>query len=224
MGVVQMSEGSLTPISKNLLSEPAIVAGLAEKLVGDTPKVQWKHLAANYDRIRDLIESVIAGFDHFNSRVRNDGGFYLPNGPKVRQWNTANGKANFSADTVETHQTSGKDRLIMQTLRSHDQYNTTVYGMNDRYRGVSTARRIVFLNPEDMRTRNIKPLQRIDLHSHYGDEKRTAPNFQAIPYNIPAGSAATYFPEANTLVPINSQAKVSGTPTSKCVEISLTVA
>lgn len=220
MGVVQASQGSLDPVSDHLRSEPEIVAGLATKLVGNTSTVDWDWLAEDYDRIRDLVEKVVPGFDFYTSRVRDDGGFYLPNSAKERQWTTDTGKANFAADAVTTHRV-GAGRLLMQTLRSHDQYNTTVYGMDDRYRGIGHARRIIFLNPKDMETRGIRPLQQVDITSHYSDKERVAAKFQAIPYDIPAGSAATYFPEANVLVPIDSTAIESNTPSSKAVEITI---
>lgn len=223
MGVVQASQGSLQPVSGQLLSEPEIVARLAEKLVGNTPTINWRAMGADYDLIRDAVEKVVPGFDFYASRVREPEGFYLPNAPKERKWPTDTGKANFAADDISTHKV-GEGRLLMQTLRSHDQYNTTVYGMDDRYRGIGHARRIVFLNPEDMSSRGIKPMQKVDLTSHFPDRERVAENFQVIPYDIPRGSAATYFPEANVLVPIDSTAVESNTPTSKAVEITVTSA
>ncbi len=221
MGVVQASQGSLTPVSPHLRSEPAIIAGIATALLGNTATINWNALAADYDRIRDLIEKVIPGFENFNTRARQPAGFYLPNGVKHCSWDTPSRKANFSADPVQTLK-AAEGRFILQTLRSHDQYNTTVYGMDDRYRGIAHARRIVFLNPEDMKRLGLKPTQQVDLTSHWIDGTRTAKRFQAIPYEIPPGSAATYFPEANVLVPVSSTADTSNTPTSKGIEISIT--
>ena len=221
MGVVQASQGSLPPVSPHLRSEPAIIAGIATALLGNTAKINWNDLAADYDGIRDFIEKVIPGFENFNQRARQPGGFYLPNGAKQRTWETPNQKANFSADPVQTLK-AAEGRFILQTLRSHDQYNTTVYGMHDRYRGIAHARRIVFLNPEDMKHLGLRPAQQVDLTSHWTDGTRIAKRFQAIPYDIPAGSAATYFPEANVLVPVDSTADTSNTPTSKGIEISIT--
>ncbi len=223
MGIVQASRGSLEPISDQLKSEPAIIAGIASALIGDTPTISWKKLAENYDEIRSLIEKVIPGFDDFNSKARQDGGFYLPNGAKKRTWKTQNAKANFSPSPVETLKVA-KDHLILQTLRSHDQYNTTVYGMDDRYRGIGHARRIIFLNPQDMKAHGLKPTQSVDITSHWKGDQRHAKNFQAIPYDIPQGSAAAYFPEANALVPVDSTADTSNTPTSKGIEISISPA
>lgn len=220
MGIVQASRGSLDPVSQHLKSEPAIVAGIASRLIGDTETVKWKSLAADYDRIRDFIQQVIPGFDFFNSRVREPGGFYLPNGAKERLWNTPNKKANFHPSEVETMSVP-KDRFLLQTLRSHDQYNTTIYGMHDRYRGIGHARRIVFLNPDDMTRLGLKPTQQVDLTSYWKGSTRLAEKFQAIPYDIPRGSAAAYFPEANVLVPVDHTARVSNTPCSKAIEISV---
>ena len=220
MGIVHMSRGKLTPSSPELLSEPDIVARLAEATVGNTDKVKWRWLVGDYDRIRNLIENVIPGFKPYNKQVRNPGGFYLPNGPKKRIWNTASGKAEFSDTDLEQFEPA-KGRLILQTLRSHDQYNTTIYGLNDRYRGIGMGRRIIFLHPDDMKSRNISPVSLVNITSHWEDGERKAEQFYAIPYDIPAGTAAAYFPEANVLIPVNSTALESNTPTSKSIEISI---
>jgi molybdopterin-dependent oxidoreductase alpha subunit len=221
MGIVQASQGSLEPISNKLLSEPAIVAGLATALLGNTATINWMELAEDYDQIRALIEKVIPGFEDYNHRSRQPGGFYLPNAAKQRTWNTPNQKANFSADSIQTAKVA-EGHFMLQTLRSHDQYNTTVYGMHDRYRGIAFARRIVFVNPQDLQNLGIKPLQQVDLTSHWKDGTRVAKRFQAIPYDMPRGNVAAYFPEANVLVPIDSTADGSNTPTSKSIEISIT--
>lgn len=220
MGVVQMSRGSLSPASSDLLSEPEIVARLGEAIVGNTGHIHWRNLGADYDEIRRWIEAVVPGFDDYNSRVRQGGGFYLPNPVKKRVWKTASGKAEFSSAELDAFQVR-PGHLILQTLRSHDQFNTTVYGNNDRYRGVSNGRRIVFVNPEELKERNIKPLQPVDLISHWQDGQREAKAFLAIPYDMPRGLAAAYFPEANALVPAGSVAVGSNTPTSKAIEISI---
>lgn len=222
MGVVQMSRGSLQPASDSLLSEPEIVARLGEAIVGDMGKIQWRELGQNYDEIRRWIEAVVPGFDDYNRRVRQGGGFYLPNPVKERVWNTASGKAEFSDGPLDAFEVR-EGHLILQTLRSHDQFNTTVYGKNDRYRGISKGRRIVFINPDDLKDRRIKPLQPVDLVSHWDDGEREAKAFLAIPYDMPRGLAAAYFPEANALVPAGSVAIGSNTPTSKAIEISIRV-
>ena len=220
MGIVHSSEGHLQPISEDVMSEPAIVAHIANELLGANSKTQWLELSQDYNLIRNHIENCIPGFDNYNSRILEPGGFYLPNAVKDRKFNTHNQKANFvTADftplTLET------DQLILQTLRSHDQFNTTVYGLDDRYRGIHNERRVIFLNPQDMEKRKISPEQPVDITSHYSDKSRHAPNFLAIPYDLPRGCAAAYFPEANPLVPIDSFAEKSHTPTSKAVIVSI---
>ena len=222
MGIVHSSTGRLTPISSHLMSEPAIVAHLAHKVVGNTETINWLAFANNYDHIRDAIEAAIPGFEDFNIRVRQPAGFYLPNSAKERQWDTPNGKANFSSTPLSIFQKKDASRLVLQTLRSHDQYNTTVYGLDDRYRGIGNERMVIFLNPDDMQERGIKPVQKLKITSHWEDGERHAEGFLAIPYEMPRGSAAAYFPEANVLVPIDSTADTSNTPTSKAIEISLT--
>ena len=167
-----------------------------------------------------MIEKVIPGFAPYNPQVRHPGGFYLPNSAKERVWKTKSGKAEFSDSLLEQFEPAS-DRLVLQTLRSHDQYNTTIYGLNDRYRGIGMGRRIIFLNPDDMKTRGIAPVSLVDITSHWEDGQRKAEKFYAIPYDIPGGSAAAYFPEANVLVPVNSTALESNTPTSKSIEISV---
>lgn len=220
MGIVHLSKGKLEPSSPELLSEPDIVARLAEATVGNTEKINWRWLIGNYDRIRNLIEKIVPGFAPYNKQVRQPGGFYLPNDSKRRVWNTPSNKAEFgSADMDQFEVADG--HLVLQTLRSHDQYNTTIYGLNDRYRGIGMGRRIIFLNPEDMATRDISPVSLVDITSYWNDGERHVEKFYAIPYDIPAGTAAAYFPEANPLIPVNSTALESNTPTSKSIEISI---
>ena len=221
MGIVHMSTGRLTPISNTLMSEPNIVAQLAHKTIGNTEHVDWLALGANYDLIRDAIEASIPGFHDFNQRVRTPGGFYLQNDAKDRIWNTPTKKANFHKSTLSIFSKKNNKSLVLQTLRSHDQYNTTIYGLDDRYRGIGNARMIVFLNPEDMKERNIKPVQEVNLTSHWDDGDRSLDGFKAIPYDMPRGAAAAYFPEANPLIPIGSTADTSNTPTSKAIEITV---
>ena len=221
MGVVQMSRGVLAPASPDLRSEVDIIAGLAAAVDhSKSGPVPWGWLAEDYDRIRSLIERVVPGFEDFTARVSRPGGFYLPNPVKQRVWETPGGKANFGLVTMDVFQ-AAPGRLVLQTLRSHDQFNTTIYGMDDRYRGIGNARRIILVNPEDLKERGIAPCSQVDITSFWGDERRTAVSFTAIPYETPRGSAAAYFPEANVLVPVGSQAERSGTPTSKSVEIEI---
>ena len=216
-----MSRGVLAPVSADLLSEVEIIARLGDALLGPDHPVKWLWFAEDYDRIRELIERVVSGFSQFNQRVREPGGFHLPNPARDRVWETTTGKAMFGTAQPDVFEPAS-DRLVLQTLRSHDQFNTTIYGNNDRYRGIGNARRIVFVHPQDLLDRGIKPGADVDLTSYWRDEIRVAEKFTAIPYDMPRGSAAAYFPEANVLVPADSRADGSGTPTSKSIEIQIT--
>jgi len=220
MGVVQMSRGSLAPASEHLLSEPQIVARLARATLHERTTVDWETIANDYDLIRKHIENVVAGFDNYNTRVRQPGGFVLPNGARQRVFNTATGKANFTVHGLPTVDLK-PDQFLMMTIRSHDQFNTSIYSGSDRYRGISNGRRVVFLNKDDMDRANLKAQQKVDLISHFEGEERVARGFRVVPYDIPPRCAATYFPEANVLVPIRSVAEKSNTPASKSVVISI---
>ena len=220
MSIVHMSKGTLEPVSDNLKSEVAIITHIAEATLRANQSLPWEAWRNDYDQIRNMIEQTIPGFENFNSRVRVDQGFYLPNPIKEKEWNTATKKANFSNYELTAFEVA-EGHLILQTMRSHDQYNTTIYGMHDRYRGIGHARRIIFINPEDLKERGLKPMQLVDITSHWGDETRTIIKFQAIAYDMPRGAAAAYFPEANPLVAIDSIADISLTPTSKAIEISI---
>jgi molybdopterin-dependent oxidoreductase alpha subunit len=220
MGVVQMSEGVLKPASPHLLSEPAIVARLARAVLGSRTTVEWEKLAADYDKIRQRIERVVPGHESYNRRVRESGGFHLPNPARDRVFNTKNGRANFTVHELPEHDLQ-PGQFLMMTIRSHDQFNTAVYSLNDRYRGIQNGRRVVFLNPEDISKAGLQPQQRVDLTSHFEGEERTVRRFLVVPYDIPKGCAATYFPEANVLVPVRSVAEKSHTPASKSVIISI---
>jgi molybdopterin-dependent oxidoreductase alpha subunit len=220
MGVVQMSQGSLQPASPDLLSEPQIVARLARATLHERTTVDWETLASDYDLIRKHIEQVVVGFDDYNTRVRQPGGFILPNPARERVFNTSTGLANFTVHDLPTVALEPHQYLMM-TIRSHDQFNTSIYSGNDRYRGISNGRRVVFLNSEDMANANLKPQQKVDLISHFEGEERVAQGFRVVPYDIPRRCAATYFPEANVLVPIRSVAEKSNTPASKSVVISI---
>jgi len=220
MSVVHASRGKLAPASPFLLSEPEIIARTAAVTLADRSGTPWLDLAADYDLIRNRIERVLPGFENFNERVRKPGGFYLPIAPRERLWDTASGKAHFNTHPLACIQ-PGEDQLVLQTFRSHDQFNTTVYGLNDRYRGIGNERRVVFMNPGDMRARKIGPLKAVDMTSEFQGQTRTARRFLAVPYDVPAGCCAAYFPEANVLVAIDSYADVSLTPTSKSVLITV---
>jgi len=220
MGVVESSRGPLEPASPDLLSETMIVARLAASTLGKRSNVDWLALAGNYDLIRDRIERVIPGFEDYNRRVREPGGFYLPNGARERKFQTATGRAQFTVHDLPHHELK-PGQFMMMTMRSHDQFNTTIYGLDDRYRGIFNGRRVVFLNPLDVEEAALSQGQIVDLISHFEGQERTAHRFVVVPYDIPRRCAATYFPEANVLVPIGSVAERSNTPASKSVVISL---
>jgi molybdopterin-dependent oxidoreductase alpha subunit len=219
-GVVHMSRGFLPPASEYLLSEPAIIAGMAQATLGNRTTVDWQSLADDYDRVREHIEHVVPGFTQYNMRVREPGGFYLPNAPREGKFNTPSKRAKFSVHPIPRHTLNDK-QLLLTTIRSHDQFNTTIYGENDRYRGISGGRRVVFLNPEDMKRLQIKKDQWVDLISHFESETRRAERFKAVEYDIPVGCAAAYYPETNVLVPIRSVADGSNQPASKSIIITL---
>ncbi|MFN3197187.1 MAG: FdhF/YdeP family oxidoreductase [Bradymonadia bacterium] len=218
MGVVHQSNGTLPPASDDLLSEPRLVARLAEATLGDRSSVPWSTLADDYDRIRAAIEAVIPGFDDYNVRVRARGGFYLPNGPRHGEFSTENSKAKFTVHPIPVHLLE-EDELMMMTVRSHDQYNTTIYGLDDRYRGVLGGRRVVFMHRDDMAARGLSAGDAVDLTSTYEDGVRRVEAFYAVPYDIPRRCVATYFPEANPLVPIHQVARRSNTPASKQIRV-----
>ncbi|WP_118952627.1 FdhF/YdeP family oxidoreductase [Taibaiella helva] len=220
MGVVQASKGVLKPVSPRLLSEPVIVSRMARAVLGGFSKVNWEKYAQHYDNIRDDIEKTIPGFEDYNRRAREDGGFYLPNCNRDGRFDTFSGKAQFNIAQPE-HMALADDELMMMTIRSHDQFNTTIYGLNDRYRGIYNERRIILMNQADMNERGLQQGDVVDLFNHYGGSTRVAHKFIVVPYPIPRKCTATYFPEANVLVPVDSVADKSNTPTSKMVILTL---
>jgi molybdopterin-dependent oxidoreductase alpha subunit len=219
-GVVHASRGVLEPASEELRSEVAIVAGMAKTTLGSRTSVEWEGLADDYDRIREHIERVVPGFAQYNRRVREPGGFYLPNAPREGRFPTASGRARFTVHPIPEHAlTDGQ--LLLMTIRSHDQFNTTIYGDRDRYRGISGGRRVLFLSPEDIAERGFSPGDWVDIVSHFGAELRRANRFELVPYEIPRGCAAAYYPETNVLVPLASVAEGSNQPASKSIVITL---
>ena len=220
MGVVQMSKGVLDPPSEHLRSETWIVVRLAQAVLGERSTVDWEAMAADYDNIREKIERTIPGFDDYNERVREGGGFYLPNPPRDGVYPTATGKANFTVHELPIHKFAAGE-LVMMTIRTHDQFNTTIYGLEDRYRGIHNERRVILMNPGDVRSRGLHAGQVVDITSHFDDGERHARRFIVVPYDIPMGCTATYFPETNVLVPIGSTADRSNTPVSKFVRITV---
>ena len=217
MGVVHQSRGGLKPASEHLLSEPKIVANLAKATLKNS-KTNWDALVENYDHIRDAIQNTIPGFENYNERVRKPGGFYLPNGAREGNFKTATGKANFTVNKISDVELA-KGEYLMTTVRSHDQFNTTIYGLDDRYRGIYNGRRIVMMHPDDMTAANLKEGDFVDLSSHYDGVDRFAPKFYVVAYDIPRKCLGTYFPEANPLVPFDKYAKRSETPISKSVVV-----
>jgi molybdopterin-dependent oxidoreductase alpha subunit len=221
MGVIQLSKGNLKPVSDKLKSEPAIVCGLAKAVFGKKTLVNWDAFEKSYDQIRDKIEETIPGFKDYNKRVRVPGGFYLPNSAREKKFDhTITGKANFNVATFVKTELAA-DELMMQTVRSHDQFNTTIYGLNDRYRGVFNERRVIFMNKKDIENRGLKAGDIVDLTNNFDGVERIARKFIIIEFSIPEQCTATYFPETNVLVPINSTADKSNTPTSKMVVIKV---
>ena len=220
MGVVQSSKGVLKPISGHLLSEPVMVCRLAKATLGARSKINWERYEQHYDAIREDIERTIPGFANYNERVRKPGGFYLPNGNREGVFQTASAKAHFNVAPLPSI-TMEDDDLMMMTIRSHDQFNTTVYGLNDRYRGIYNERRVVLMNEHDMRQRHLQDGDLVDLVNHFEGVERVAHKFVVVKYPIPEGCTATYFPETNVLVPLNSVADKSNTPTSKQVIIKI---
>jgi molybdopterin-dependent oxidoreductase alpha subunit len=248
MGAVHASRGRLVPPDEDLLSEVAIVARLCDHLFGDgdaargdaargsdpavlrdrsnVPRADWRALETDYSLIRAHIERVIPGFDDFEERIRKGRTFFLPNGPRDdRRFATADGKARFTVNPLE-YPVIPPGRLLLQTLRSHDQYNTTIYGKDDRYRGIHNGRRVVLVNVEDIRQFGLADGEIVDLVSEWtradgSVEERRAKEFRIVAYDTPRGNAAAYYPETNVLVPLDSVADVSGTPTSKGVIVRL---
>jgi molybdopterin-dependent oxidoreductase alpha subunit len=219
MGIVNPSRGNLAPASEQLLSETAIVCGLARAVLGKEDPIDWEGLQGDYSRIRDHIERVIPGFAPFNRRI-SQGPFYLPNAARDGRFDTASGKAVFTAHPLPNHDLPDGQFALM-TMRSQDQFNTTIYDLDDRYRGIYNGRRVVFLHEQDVAELGLAQGQIVDLTSHFKGEKRTAEHFMVVPYSIPRRCAAAYFPEANVLVPVDSVTPGSGTPISKFVPITI---
>ena len=222
MGIVHTSRGHLKPASRELLSEPRLVARMAAAVLGRRSKTQWDELANNYDAIRERIERCVPGFAGYNERVKKPGGFPLPN--PVRDnctFPTDDGKAQFTVHPVPEHNLAD-GQLLMMTIRSHDQYNTTIYGLDDRYRGIRNERRVVLVSRLDMAALGLAERQVVDITSHWEGETRVARKFLVVPYDIPPGCCASYFPETNVLVPVRHFAEKSHTPVSKSLIVTLT--
>jgi len=218
--MVHASHGRLKPASQDLRSEPAIIAGIAKAALPDS-QTDWDGLVADYDSIRDKIEQVFPDFFDFNLRIRHPGGFRLRVGASNREWDTPDGKAHFIVYPGTDEDDHGDDGpLTLTTVRSHDQYNTTIYGLNDRYRGITGRRDIVFVHPDDLAAQGLAHGDRIDVVA--GD--RVLPGQTAVAYGIARGSVAAYYPEANRLIALADHDPESGTPSFKSVAITLRAA
>jgi molybdopterin-dependent oxidoreductase alpha subunit len=219
---VHATHGAVPPVSPNLLSEVSIVTRLARAVLGDDGPIDWAGFEADYDSIRESISRVVPGFDSFNTQVRRKGGFVLPNGPRdSRTFPTKTGKAMITVNELEAV-VRPAGRLILQTLRSHDQFNTTMYSLNDRYRGIKNGRDVIFVNPDDLLELGLTDGDRVDIFSEWKDEPdRQLSNYRVVSYPTAKGCAATYFPEANVLIPLSSTAEGSNTPVSKAIVVRL---
>jgi anaerobic selenocysteine-containing dehydrogenase len=227
MSMVHISTGMNAPAGPTLLSEPAIVARMAAATLPNS-KTRWTWLIEDYDRIRDKIAEVVPGFTDFNQRVHVPGGFYLGNSARERRWANAAARARFMVHAVPTdlpvQRMQGRRQgpvFNLMTVRSHDQYNTTVYGLNDRYRGVFGERRVCFINAADIARLGLQAGDWVDMTSIWDDGERIARRFLLVEYNIPEGCLASYFPETNSLVPLSSFADRARTPASKSIPVVL---
>jgi len=220
MGQVRQSRGLLKPASDKIKSEPELIAELAHTFFEGKHPMGWKSLAQDYGLIREKIDLVVKGFENTESRSKG-AGYYLPNNVRELDFSKLpNGKAQLTINKVPNHQLNANEYMLM-TMRSHDQFNTTIYGLDDRYRGVYNERRVLFMNPEDMKTAHLKKLDAVDIVSIYDGVERIAYNFKVIPYAIPKGDLGAYFPETNVLVPYNHFADKSKTPISKSIKVTL---
>ena len=222
MGVVQSSKGILKPVSDNLINENQIVCRMAIATLGSRSVVDWARYANSYDDIRDVIEKAIPGFDNYNTRIREKSGFYLPNGAREGKFITAKygDKAPFTISPLPVN-TLGADEYIMASTRTHDQFNTTIYGLDDRYRGIKNERRVVFMNTKDMAKAGFNEGEKVDLFNFDDGIERIARLFVVVPYPIPERNTVTYFPETNVLLSINNVVGTSNMPAAKYIKIKI---
>lgn len=222
MSMVHASRGKLTPASEHLRSEPAIVAAMAAATLPHS-RIQWRWLVEDYSRIRDLIEQVYPDFRGYNERILKPGGFRLSLPPTERIWKTPSGRAEFLPFTglTEDPAKGAPGSLKLTTLRSHDQYNTTIYGLDDRYRGVFGRRDVLFMNPSDLQRHGLEAGDVVDIHTSLPGQSHRRLRLTAIPYDIAAGSVGAYYPEANDLCPLDFQDKQSGTPSYKSIPVEI---
>ena len=217
---IHATRGKVKPMSDLMKSEISVVVGIARQLGGDVAKINWTGFEENYDTIRDHIEHVIKGFDNFNERLKRDNGFILPHGPRdSRTFTTPTGKAMITVNELE-YIVCPPGRLLLQSMRAHDQFNTTIYSLNDRYRGIKKSRKVIFVHPDDLAVLGVKDGDIVDVHSEFTDNvDRVIRNFKVVGFPTSRGCAATYFPEGNPLVPLGFTADGSNTPASKSVVI-----
>ena len=222
MGVVQQSKGMLDAVSDNLINETQIVCRMAMETLGNRSVVNWKRYHDSYDAVRDDIEQCIPGFDNYNVRVREKGGFYLPNEARDKQYfaKKLEGRAPFTLTEIPDN-TLADDEYMMATTRTHDQFNTTIYGLDDRYRGIKNERRVIFMNQKDIDKAGFKAGDKVDLYNFDDGIERVAPLFIIVSYQIPEKNTVTYFPETNVLVSVNNVVKESNMPASKYVKIKI---
>ena len=219
MSVVRTTQGRLDPVSEHLLAEPVIVARMASATLGDDHVIDWKAMADDYDVIRDRIARVLPGFTDFNARLKTKNGFVLPNPPRdTRSFATDIGRARFTVSPLE-YLTPPAGHLILQTMRSHDQYNTTFYGLDDRYRGISGGRRVILIHQDDATESGFADRDMVDVISTFQGEERRADEFRLVVYPTPRGCAAAYFPEANALMHRELVARESNTPGYKAMSV-----
>lgn len=222
MGVVQSSKGMLDAVSDNLINETQIVCRMAMATLGDRSVVNWQRFHDSYDAVRDDIEQCIPGFKDYNVRVRQKGGFYLPNAARDEQIfsKELGGRAPFTLTEIPDN-TLAPDEYMMATTRTHDQFNTTIYGLDDRYRGIKNERRVIFMNQKDIDKAGFKAGDKVDLFNYDDGIERVAPLFIIVSYQIPEKNTVTYFPETNVLVSVNNVVKESNMPASKYVKIKI---
>lgn len=222
MGVVQDSKGMLDAVSDNLVNETQIVCRMAMATLGEKAVVNWQRYHDSYDAVRDDIEKCIPGFEDYNIRVRQKGGFYLPNAARDEQYfsKELGGRAPFTLTEIPDN-TLAADEYMMATTRTHDQFNTTIYGLDDRYRGIKNERRVIFMNQKDIDKAGFKAGEKVDLYNYDDDIERVAPLFIIVSYKIPEKNTVTYFPETNVLVSVNNVVKESNMPASKYVKIKI---
>lgn len=222
MGVVQSSKGILKPVSDNLINEAQIACRMAMATLGSKSVINWQLYHDSYDAVRDDIEKCIPGFENYNVRIRQKSGFYLPNAARDGHFITKEfgDRAPFTLTDIPNN-VLAPDEYLMATTRTHDQFNTTIYGLDDRYRGVKNERRVVFMNPKDIQLAGFKAGDKVDLFNYDDGIERIAPLFIVVSYEIPEKNTVTYFPETNVLVSINNVVKDSNMPASKYVKIKI---